>query len=64
MNVLRNPVHVIKTLNAQIVMDPTAVLVNRDSLEMAQHVQVSNDNVSKSHWKKSYIKNSTINFPS
>ena len=43
----------IETLNVQIVMDLIAVLVNKDSLEMAQHVTVSEDIIitSKSHLK-------------
>ena len=41
MSALRIPVHVIKTLTVPIVMVPIPVLVNRDLLEMAQHVKVS-----------------------
>ena len=40
MSVLRIPVHVTKTLTVPIVRVLIAVLVNRDLLEMAQHVKV------------------------
>jgi len=40
MSVLRNPVRVMKTLTAPTVTVLTAVLVNRDSLEMVQSVKV------------------------
>ena len=43
MSVLQNPVRVMKTLIAQTAMVLSAVLVNKDSLEMAQHVKVSED---------------------
>ena len=41
MSVLQNPVRVIKTLIVPTVTVLTVVLVNRDSLEMAQYVKVS-----------------------
>ena len=47
MSVLRIPVRVIKTLNAPTLRVLTAVLVNRDSLEMVQLVMVSEDLLSK-----------------
>ena len=40
MNVLRNPVRVMKTLTAPTVTVLTTVLANRDSLEMEQFVKV------------------------
>ena len=43
MSVLQNPIRVMETPIAQTVMDLTAVFVDRDSLEMAQHVKVSED---------------------
>ena len=48
MSVLQNPVRVIKTLIVLTVTVLTAVLVNRDSVEMAQHAKVRGD-VVKSH---------------
>ena len=48
MSALRIPVRVMKTLIAPTVTVRTAVLANRDSLEMAQLVMVS-QNVHRSH---------------
>ena len=44
MSVLLKPVHATKMLTAQTVTVLTAVLVNRDLLEMGQHVKVNQDN--------------------
>lgn len=44
MSVQPKPVHVMSTLTAQTVKVLTAVLVNRDLLEMGQYVKVNQDN--------------------
>lgn len=44
MSVQPKPVRVMSTLTAQTVKVLTAVLVNRDLLEMGQHVKVNQDN--------------------
>ena len=49
MSVLQIPVRVMKTLNAPTVTVLTAVLVNKDSLEMVQLVMVSENVLSTNH---------------
>lgn len=44
MSVQPKPVRVMSTLTVQTVRVLTAVLVNRDLLEMGQHVKVNQDN--------------------
>lgn len=44
MSVQPKPIRVMSTLTAQTVKVLTAVLVNRDLLEMGQHVKVNQDN--------------------